>query len=429
MKIINIDSKYEITQLQISAAKDIVYFAELHNKPHICDTISRLMRSIPIFLVSPKKMQAIEPIESWHSDNGGLPPTEWLGVYKHSGQLFNYDMPAVFLCPERIRMHAANYKEAALLTAKVIIHEYAHALMHAHPGALYQQSDDFYKWMEEPMANLITLNYFAVADSYGLSFLDQESLLGYAKDFISKQPPNYRLGLDLFEHGIQEWWAWRNCKADIEAKTTEKNDWLNYARTNVGKTDKSVLTELFRKLIAPMDLNNPLDLASAATLGKLEEVRSLIEKGLNVNAIDCLGRTALMWAASEGHAEIVRMLLKAGADIHATDQHGWTTLMLAVQGGYTEIVHMLIYAGANVNAAGKDDWTALVVAAYYGHTDVMQLLLTAGADFNRQDKHGKTAIDYAKQKSRHECVSLLEEWMEAKASDDLLMNLQENQAG
>lgn len=55
----------------------------------------------------------------------------------------------------------------------------------------------------------------------------------------------------------------------------------------------------------------------SAEIGNTDMVKLLIAKGLDVNAKDKYGRTALMCAARGGHAEIMRLLLDSGADVNA----------------------------------------------------------------------------------------------------------------
>jgi ankyrin repeat protein len=50
----------------------------------------------------------------------------------------------------------------------------------------------------------------------------------------------------------------------------------------------------------------------------------LLQKGVNVNARDRDGRTALHLAADEGHEMVVRLLPGNGADVSAEDERGWT---------------------------------------------------------------------------------------------------------
>ena len=64
----------------------------------------------------------------------------------------------------------------------------------------------------------------------------------------------------------------------------------------------------------------------AAYVGRTEMVAALLAApGLNVNAADRDGRTALMWAANGGHTEIVTALLAyPGVDVNAADRAGQT---------------------------------------------------------------------------------------------------------
>ncbi|KAK4450968.1 hypothetical protein QBC34DRAFT_459370 [Podospora aff. communis PSN243] len=55
-------------------------------------------------------------------------------------------------------------------------------------------------------------------------------------------------------------------------------------------------------------------LGLAASDGHLEVVKYLLERGCDVNAVDCNGRTPLMEAALWSQVRVVDMLLKAGAD-------------------------------------------------------------------------------------------------------------------
>jgi ankyrin repeat protein len=65
----------------------------------------------------------------------------------------------------------------------------------------------------------------------------------------------------------------------------------------------------------------------AAQKGYTETVKLLIEEGVDVNAKDNWGGTALMYAANRDQTETVKLLLKEGADINAQDMFGNTALL------------------------------------------------------------------------------------------------------
>ncbi|MEO6054399.1 MAG: ankyrin repeat domain-containing protein [Chthoniobacterales bacterium] len=95
---------------------------------------------------------------------------------------------------------------------------------------------------------------------------------------------------------------------------------------------------------------------SAPTLlfysGSPEIVEILIKNGVDINAVDSFGRTALFEVAGYrlNSSETVRMLLRRGANPNARDKFGFTPLTMA-QG--KEAVEVLVDGGADVHA--KDD--------------------------------------------------------------------------
>lgn len=143
-------------------------------------------------------------------------------------------------------------------------------------------------------------------------------------------------------------------------------------------------------------------LIDAARDGDYEAVESLLNAGVDVDAKDNDGWTALMWAAGLGRERIVRLLLNAGADVNAKNKYGSTALMSAAEFGEfgnEDCIERLLNAGADVNAKSKDGHTALMAAAYYGHEDIARLLLDAGADVDAKEKDGKTALSQAENKN------------------------------
>ena len=60
----------------------------------------------------------------------------------------------------------------------------------------------------------------------------------------------------------------------------------------------------------------------AAQSGRLAMVKLLIEKGININAQDDYGWTALMFAAKYGHLDTVKLLIAKGANVNTQNKEG-----------------------------------------------------------------------------------------------------------
>lgn len=111
-------------------------------------------------------------------------------------------------------------------------------------------------------------------------------------------------------------------------------------------------------------------------------IKTLLEKGADVNSHDSLGNTALMYACRFNADEhIIRMLIKFGGNVNARDDEWKSVLMYASQNDNVEILRTLVQAGANVNAKMEDGTTALIIAAQTNpNPEIVKFLLDSGAD-------------------------------------------------
>jgi len=64
------------------------------------------------------------------------------------------------------------------------------------------------------------------------------------------------------------------------------------------------------------------ELMFAAESGDVFKLNALLAEGIDVNAADERGRTALFRAVQLGHLEVVKVLLNAGADVHIKSTKG-----------------------------------------------------------------------------------------------------------
>ena len=111
---------------------------------------------------------------------------------------------------------------------------------------------------------------------------------------------------------------------------------------------------------------------------------------------ESLSPDVLHRAAQAGDVEILKAALAAGVDVDARDGRGWTALMHAVDKGFTLFVPPLLEANAAVDVRAPDGATALFMAAVHGHTEIVATLMRAGADIWVQGPKGRTAVDVAR---------------------------------
>ncbi|XP_024945713.1 kinase D-interacting substrate of 220 kDa isoform X2 [Cephus cinctus] len=155
------------------------------------------------------------------------------------------------------------------------------------------------------------------------------------------------------------------------------------------------------------DDNGSTALIHAASKGKIQFVREILNHGADVNAEDADNWTALLCAAKEGHTEICLELLEHGADPEHRDMGGWTALMWATYKGRSETASLLLSRGADVNAHGNFHISSLLWAAGRGYSDITKDLIAHGAKVNVGDKYGTTALIWASRKGNVEIVDTL----------------------
>jgi ankyrin repeat protein len=114
-------------------------------------------------------------------------------------------------------------------------------------------------------------------------------------------------------------------------------------------------------------------LFEAARKGDVAAVKSLLDRGVDVNTKFRYGATALSYAADKGHVEVVKLLLERKADANVKDTfYGATPIIWAAQKGHAKVVEALIAAGAE----GRDD--ALQIGAGEGKLELVKAVLAAG---------------------------------------------------
>ncbi len=153
------------------------------------------------------------------------------------------------------------------------------------------------------------------------------------------------------------------------------------------------------------------DLHTAAADGRTTDVELLLERGLDPNAREGQGATALHLAChARSNDATVKALLSRGADVRAVDLFGATPLHWAAMHHRAGAAALLLDAGADVNAsAGEQAFTALHAAAAEGDLACVELLIEHGADLAARDGSGLTPLAAAAQAGHADVVKRLRE--------------------
>ncbi len=96
---------------------------------------------------------------------------------------------------------------------------------------------------------------------------------------------------------------------------------------------------------------------------------------------------ALINASKSGDFNAAEALLDKGVDVNARNAKGSTALYGAAYSGMVDLAKLLLSKGANVNAK-VSGVTPLIAAANQGHRFVVELLLANGADVTAKDDDG-----------------------------------------
>lgn len=146
----------------------------------------------------------------------------------------------------------------------------------------------------------------------------------------------------------------------------------------------------------------------AALAGHAEIARVLIDTGASLDSKDEVGMAPLHLAARAGQAQLVELLIDEGAEVEARDERAITALGYALMGGHLAVVEALVNRGAEVNSTFYDMVTPLHVAVASGLTEVTEMLLDRGAEVNAVTRSGLTPLDWAPERGHHTLKALLE---------------------
>jgi bla regulator protein blaR1 len=158
-------------------------------------------------------------------------------------------------------------------------------------------------------------------------------------------------------------------------------------------------------------------LVETAESGDVDELKSLLDAGAQVDATVLGDGSALIIAAREGHLRAVSLLLDRGADPNLGVPGDGNPLIMAAREGHLEIVELLLNRGASIDQVVDGDENALIQASGEGRLDVVKLLVVRGANVNarvwadsayrRPNGEWRTPLSMARRGGHREVETLL----------------------
>lgn len=97
-------------------------------------------------------------------------------------------------------------------------------------------------------------------------------------------------------------------------------------------------------------------------------------------------------AAEKGDIAAVKQQLKGGIDVNAADKDGWTALMFAAAQGRTKVLSLLLQSKADINKQNRDGNTALMMAVISRKLDAVKVLTAGKPDYELRNKDGASAL-------------------------------------
>ena len=165
---------------------------------------------------------------------------------------------------------------------------------------------------------------------------------------------------------------------------------------------------------------------NAVLNGDTRIIKNKVESGIDINAFDEKGETALYKSVVQRNFSITRLLLQLGANPNiGHENHGDIPLTTAIYENCPAVISLLIEAGFDPSLPlDNDGVTPLMIAVDRNNLEIAKILLEAGVNINERDNRGYSALYYAAQNGH---VTMMKFLQDMGATDDysiILENVQ-----
>jgi ankyrin repeat protein len=235
--------------------------------------------------------------------------------------------------------------------------------------------------------------------------INHRNILGDSALIVSAKHANSAIAKILLSAGANLW-----------AINNEKKDAYWYAldiKQRFGKKEYLDTLDHFANTIAKRKTNSDEgshavystpDLGEVIRKGSIEVVRSLLEKGANVEEADKFGKTPLMIACKSGSAEKLQEILNHKPNVNQQDRYGKTALHYLMDDKYygdddkKKFIMLMGVTDLDPNLQTKAGMTALMFACRQTLVDhfFIKALLEKGADQRIKTQKGQDIYSFIK---------------------------------
>lgn len=136
--------------------------------------------------------------------------------------------------------------------------------------------------------------------------------------------------------------------------------------------------------------------------GDIEKFNALVQQESDLNVVTendswNLLHRALMSDSAPPKPEVIKTLIDRGVNINARDRYGNVPLHYAARLKKPELIKMLLDVGAEIDPVNKDALTPLrlMLTSNPPNLEAIELFLSRGANMDQKVEGGKTVKEYA----------------------------------
>lgn len=168
----------------------------------------------------------------------------------------------------------------------------------------------------------------------------------------------------------------------------------------------NAILAIYPKFVNFRDYDRRTALHVAASEGRLEICKYLIDMGARINRSDRWGGSPLDDASRQRHKELISYLRSLGATSGSAN-NSTNFIKAAADGDYDEVEMFLAAGEVQIDMGDYDKRTALHLAAGEGNDTVVELLCRYKANVNVEDRWGNRPLDDAERGNNTNCARIL----------------------